>query len=77
MIGLLSAQGKAGMRSDPVLAYAWLSLAVDGGETRARLNRDTVGRVLNSAQKARSAQLQEELRAKTAVEPEPGAAPAR
>jgi hypothetical protein len=44
---------------------------------RRRLNRDTLARVLDAAQRDRSARLQAELRAKIAEEPEPRAIPAR
>ena len=77
MIGALTAQGKGGLRKDPVAAHAWLSLAVDGDDKQARRNRDTIAKGLSPAQLQRSAALQAELRAKIAIEPEPGVAPAR
>ncbi len=77
MIGLFYAQGTGGLRKDLVAAHAWLSLAADGGDARSRLNRDTLARGFDAAQRDRSARLQAELRAKIAVEPEAAAIPAR
>jgi TPR repeat protein len=72
-IGMLYAQGN-NVRKDPIAAHAWLSLAADGGHKPARRARDDLARGFTPAQRERSVQLQAELRAKIAPEPEPGRA---
>jgi TPR repeat protein/nucleoid-associated protein YgaU len=48
-LGLMYSQGRGGLSKDPVLAYAWLSLAVETGSAPAA--RDFVGEELTAEQK--------------------------
>jgi len=59
-LGLMYSQGRGGLPGDPVLAYAWLSLAVENGVAPAA--RDFVGEDLSPEQRSNAGQLALDLK---------------
>lgn len=73
-LGLMYSQGRGGLAADPVLAYAWLTLAVENGVSPTA--RDFVGEDLTPEQRSAAGQLALDLKRRVARGSGPNPGPA-